>query len=215
MSIQKINNIDVYNVFGKFINRDNSYAAMKYGLNEYFVINEVLTPDILMKHLNGEITIGVFQVSKDNKVKWICWDFDADENKTLEDVLVDAKKLYIFLKEHGYNPLLEFSGRRGYHVWLFCNKTDAENAKLFAENIVKEAKVEPHEIFPKQIKLNGKGYGSMVKLPLSIHKVSNKRSFLYDDNFNELNLEKGLDLLKEQTINTIPETKKNLKEFIL
>ena len=212
--ISELNNVEIYNAFGKFINRDDSFAVMREGLNEYFVIKEILTPDILLKHIKGDITIGIFQISQDNKVRWICWDFDSDENKTLEDVFEDAKKLYLFLKENGYNPLLEFSGHRGYHVWIFCDKVNAEDAKLFAERMVKEVKVNPHEIFPKQIELNRKGYGSMVKLPLGIHKVSNRRSFFYDDNFTIMNTENSFNILKNQIIDRVSKTKTNLKEFV-
>ncbi len=194
---------NLYQIFKIFINRGDCYALMKEGLNEYTVINGFLTSDNLAKHIDGSKTVGIFQLSKDNKVKWICWDFDS-ENGNLEKVLENAKKLYIYLKNYGYHPLLEFSGRRGYHVWIFCERVEAESAKNFAERMSRESGSNPHEIFPKQTYLNGKGYGSMVKLPLGVHRVSNKKSFFYDDSFNELTTEESLELLKSQKIDVIP-----------
>jgi hypothetical protein len=205
-----MNNKEAYTAFRIFINRDDSYAVMKEGENEYFVVKDYITPDILRKHLEGEITVGIFQLSKSNKVKWICWDFDTND-KTLEMIFEDAKKLYKFLKEKGYNPILEFSGHKGYHIWLFFNLTNAKNAKLFAEKIANESKSNPHEIFPKQTELSNKGYGSMVKLPLGLHRVSRKYSFLFDEAFNELKKEDGLNLLIKHKIDKIPEVESTLK----
>ncbi|MBI4895643.1 MAG: hypothetical protein HY831_04075 [Candidatus Aenigmarchaeota archaeon] len=188
-----------------FINRDDAFAVMKDGLNEYFVVKEFLFPKYLKDHIDGQATIGVFQIAKDNTIKWLCWDFDADseEPQHLEIVLNEAKRLYEHLKILDYFPLMEFSGRRGYHVWLFLEKTEAELAQSFAKNIAEELALSNVEVFPKQARLDKKGYGSMVKLPLGIHRVSNKRSFLLDDEFNELNLSDSFHVLKNVKINII------------
>ncbi len=39
------------------------------------------------------------------------------------------------------------------------------------------------EVFPKQVSLKG-GYGSLVKLPLGIHRVTGRRCLFLDENFN-------------------------------
>lgn len=161
-----------------FINRHDAYAIQLDGLNEYKVIKEPLRKDAIAAHLAGRITIGSFQINpEDNKVKWICFDFDG----VLKEELEKAKKLYDKLKEQSYSPLLEFSGRRGYHVWLFMEPIDAGIARKFATEISSDCK--PHEIFPKQDKIEKDGFGGQVKLPLGIHRVSNKRSLLFDDQF--------------------------------
>ncbi|RLG10207.1 hypothetical protein DRN69_09385, partial [Candidatus Pacearchaeota archaeon] len=154
-------------------------------------IKEKLTQDIIQKHLGGIITIGCFQINPiNNKVKWICFDFDGD----LKEEFKKSKKLFLKLKEKGFNPLLEFSGRRGYHIWLFLEPTDAATARKFAMEIAKES--EPHEIFPKQDKLEeSKKYGCQVKLPLGLHRVSRKWSYFFDENFSPLNLTKSRELL--------------------
>ncbi|MCX5782147.1 MAG: hypothetical protein NT145_05535 [Elusimicrobia bacterium] len=99
-----------------FIIRDDCYPLQIEGLNEYKVIKETFSDDIIRKHLQGMITVGGFQIDpKMNKVKWICFDFDGSLNVEFEK----AKTLCKRLKEKGYNPLLEFSGRRGYHGSYF------------------------------------------------------------------------------------------------
>lgn len=164
-----------------FINRRDAYAIQLDGLNEYKVIKEPLTKSVIAAHLAGRITIGSFQINpEDNKVKWICFDFDGELNEELEK----AKKLYGKLKEQGYSPLLEFSGRRGYHVWLFVEPVDAGAARKFAIEVSSDC--EPHEIFPKQDKIEKTGYGGQVKLPLGVHRVSGKRSVFFDKKFHML-----------------------------
>jgi len=195
-----------------FIIRKDCYPKQIEGENKYIVVKKELTDGILQRHLKGEVTIGCFQIQPiTNKVKWICFDFDGD----LKEEFEKAKQLFYKLKEGGFNPLMEYSGRRGYHIWLFIEPIDVSIAKKFATDVSKEVK--PHEIFPKQNKLeNGKKYGCQVKLPLGIHRVSMKWSFLFDEDLKQLNQEESKELLikinnkKRDEIST-----NNLKEFVL
>lgn len=195
-----------------FIIRNDCYPKQIEGENKYIVVKEDLTSEIIQKHLSGVITIGCFQINpQNNKVKWICFDFDGD----LEQEFEKAKHLVIKLKEEDLNPLLEFSGRRGYHIWLFIEPTDAVIARKFALEVSEN--INPHEIFPKQDKLeNDRKYGCQVKLPVGIHKVSNKWSYFFDKNLKQLFKEESKNLLikindKERDIIQI----NSLKEFIL
>ena len=173
-----------------FFNRNDVYAMQLEGLNEYSVIKEKISLDLIKKHLQGRQTIGSFQINPiTNKVKWICFDFDVDENSSLEIEFEKAKNLLNKLKNKGFHPLLEFSGRRGYHIWLFIEPTDASIAKKFAEDISHGIKV--HEIFPKQEKLDKNKFGAMVKIPLGIHMASNKWSYFFDDNLEKLGMKES------------------------
>lgn len=164
-----------------FMNRRDAYAIQLDGLNEYKVIKEPISKETIANHLSGKITIGAFQIKPDdNTVKWICFDFDGE----LEEELEKAKKLYGKLKEQGYSPLLEFSGRRGYHVWLFVEPVDAGIARKFATEVSGDCK--PHEIFPKQDKIEKTGFGGQVKIPLGVHRANMKWSSLFDERFDLL-----------------------------
>lgn len=180
-----------------FFIRNDVYAKQFEGLNEYSVIKEEINLDLIKKHLQGRHTIGSFQIDPiTNKVKWICFDFDVDENSSLEIEFEKAKILFNRLKDRGLHPLLEFSGRRGYHVWLFIELTDASIAKKFAEEISNDIKV--HEIFPKQEKLDKNKFGAMVKVPLGIHMASNKWSYFFDDNLEKLGREESHSYILEK-----------------
>lgn len=193
-----------------FINRDDVYPKQLDGLNEYKVIKEKLNKDMIARHLSGDITIGSFQINpENNKVKWICFDFDGH----LAEELEKAKKLFSKLKEKGFNPLLEFSGRRGYHVWLFTEPVDASVARKFAIDISKEAK--PHEVFPRQDKIEKDEFGGQVKIPIGFHRVSKKRSLFFNDNLKKLPFDESKKFLIEFSKMERDKIKiKSLKEFI-
>ena len=175
-----------------FINRDDCYPQQKEGVNEYFVIKKPISDDLIRRHLEGSTTIGSFQIdNKTNTVKWICFDFDGELDTELEK----AKKLYQKLKEKGYSPLIEFSGRRGYHIWLFLEKTDAKNAKKFATDISKGMGIS--DIYPKQEKVEIEGFGGQVKIPLGIHRASGKRSYFLNEKFQEMTQEDSINLLRK------------------
>ncbi len=196
-----------------FFVRDDVYARQIEGLNEYSVIKEAVTEKLIKGHLNGRLTIGSFQIDpKNNKVKWICFDFDVDENSSLEIEFEKAKILCNRLKKGGYHPLLEFSGRRGYHVWLFVEPADSSIARKFALDISRDIRV--HEVFPKQDKLNGKGFGAMVKVPLGIHMASNKWSYFYDDGFERLSSNESRGVLTTIKKRDIIKTS-NISDFII
>ena len=62
----------------KFVNRCDCYCIQhRYG---YSRIDELLTDEKLRKHLSGEITVGSYQLDSNNRVKWLCFDFDPSVN---------------------------------------------------------------------------------------------------------------------------------------
>jgi len=173
-----------------FIIRDDCYAQQLEGLNEYKVINQTFSDDIIKKHLKGLITVGSFQVEpKSNKVKWICFDFDG----IIEEEFEKAKRLFEKILSKGMNPILEFSGRRGFHIWLFIEPVDLSVARQFALEISKNEIIS--DIYPKNSKIEKNGYGTQVKLPLGVHRASNKRSYFFNSNFKPMNYIESMDFL--------------------
>lgn len=193
-----------------FIIRNDCYPKQTNGLNEYKVIKETFSDEIIQKHLEGLITVGSFQIDpKSNKVKWICFDFDGD----LKNEFEKAKSLYTKLKQKNYTPLIEFSGRRGYHVWLFIEPTDASIARKFAHDIAENSGV--HEIFPKQDKIKDTGFGGQVKIPLGIHRVSNKRSYFFNHEFKPIKNQDTFIYLNNRIENGKDKIKlKNISDFL-
>lgn len=173
-----------------FIVRNDCYPKQIDKKNEYTVVKENLTYSIIRKHLDGFVTIGAWQTNPETKkVKWVCFDFDG----IIEEEYEKSRKLFYKLKDIELNPLMEFSGRRGYHIWLFIEPVDIAIARKFVLEISKDFEVS--DVYPRNDKIEEGGYGSQVKLPLGIHRVSMKRSFLFDDNLKPLSQIEGQNFL--------------------
>jgi hypothetical protein len=72
-----------------------------------------LTPDTIRRHLEGEITIGLYSINPATQCsKWVAIDADY------EDALTDLLKLSFYLKQDGVESALEKS-HRGGHLWIF------------------------------------------------------------------------------------------------
>ena len=72
-----------------------------------------LTPDTIRRHLEGEITIGLYSINLATQCsKWVAIDADY------EDALADLLKLSFYLRQDGVESALEKS-HRGGHLWIF------------------------------------------------------------------------------------------------
>jgi hypothetical protein len=144
-----------------FVGRDDVFAVQVRRGDSciYRPIRRKLTDDDIRRHLRGGITVATYP-RKDSKTAWLCVDIDTREKGEVMKVLAEMKKL-------GITPILEDSGNKGNHVWVFFEKP-IPNSKARA---IGRAVGCGNEIFPKQNTLEDGSYGSLVKLPLGIHKV--------------------------------------------
>lgn len=186
-----------------FVDRSDTFGEQS-PKGTYSRIERSLTDRDIKDHLDGKKTIGVYQLNEESKVKWVCFDFDGDNLKHEEQY---AKNLCMKLRhtDKVESILMEFSGKKGYHVWIFIEPVDATSAKIWAEEVSEGSHV--HEIFPKQEKITKDKFGNLVKVPLGIHQVSNKRTLLYDENYNQLDLEeskKYLEVISKKPRQKIP-----------
>ncbi|RLJ03516.1 MAG: hypothetical protein DRP11_00550 [Candidatus Aenigmatarchaeota archaeon] len=175
-----VNVSDVSLIRKLFVTRTDTYAVQRE-TGEYVRIPEPITDEVIKSHLRGEITVGVYQLSKDSKVKWICWDFDGNRSEAL--------KLFEYLrKKQQYQNavMLEHTGGRGAHVWLFFDPPiPAKAARNLAVKIASKVNV-VCEIFPKQDSVDENGFGNLVKLPLGIHRKYGKRSIVIEPELEEI-----------------------------
>ena len=76
--------------------------------------------------------------------------------------------------------MFEFSGRKGYHVWIFFNRpVFASYGQALVKARLSAAKIYGVEVYPKQTELNeNRKYGNLVKIPQALHKVSGKKSVI-------------------------------------
>jgi hypothetical protein len=130
---------------------------------------------VVQRHLLGVFpTLGAYALNKDSQAKWICFDADDDtEWHQLKNMAAD-------LTRSSVTGFLEPS-RRGGHLWLFTPSIGGLMARQFARGLLDKYGAGEMEFFPKQAQLKT-GPGSLVRLPLGIHKKTGKRyHFIHPD----------------------------------
>ena len=157
-----------------FFHRKDVFATQQKS-GAYFPTKRPISIEDIEKHLEGKETLGAYCLGLDNTVTWACVDIDGDENK-VEDLKFESEIIYNQFED--FKRILEFSGRRGYHIWIFFTQpTQAEYAQRLVKSRLNRVGLLRHEVFPKQTELNeGRKYGNLVKIPGGIHKKSGKRS---------------------------------------
>jgi len=184
-----------------FVVRDDCYAV-QLDKRGYIKIEKPLTKEILETHLTGETTVGVYQLTRESNVKWLCFDLDPEKlldpgevAKKIIEVLFAKKKEEDGVERPRVWPtavLLEASRYpdSSYHIWiLFSLPLPAKVARWIGLRILELANLNPREVevFPKQDALDvARSYGNLVKLPLGFHRVEKKWSRLLNPTTFEL-----------------------------
>ena len=162
----------------KCIGRTDTYA-LQLKTGAYVPIHKNVGKEVLSKHLNGEHTIGSYVISEDGTSTYGVIDIDGDKND-LEPLKRLGETIYSLFPD--FSRVLEFSGRRGYHVWIFFK--NPENPKFIKELIktrLKTLSLRNIEIFPKQDSLEGKKLGNLIKVPLGKHMLGGWSTILKEE----------------------------------
>jgi hypothetical protein len=181
-----------------FVNRTDTYAVQRED-GSYLRVEKPLVREDLERHLNGEVTVGTYQLDKDDRVKELVFDVDPDH---VEDPADTAKRILeeCTLKPSPEKPrfwastvLLEASRYPdpSYHVRvLFEPALKAAHARWLGLKILSLTGFTPSqvEVFPKQAGLTAATpYGNFVKLPLGLHREKKRWSrFLDRETFKPL-----------------------------
>lgn len=146
-----------------------------------------LTAATIRRHLEGEITIGLYAVNPSTqRSKWLA--IDADYDGAIEDLL----KLQYFLREDKVESALEMS-KRGGHLWIFMERPVlARECRIYIFTLALRVGVRIRgagwaygiEIFPKQDELREGEFGSAMRGPLGIHRGANRRYWFYGADYN-------------------------------
>lgn len=169
--------------------------------------------------LDNDGSLAVYQRNINDKIKWICYDFDIiksqleGNNRHLAELELKSAvtKFCNFLDKKEISYLIEYSGNRGIHIWItFQNETPFKTGYEITGLILEHAELNYNsdliaiDLFPHSSKITN-SVGSCVKLPLSKHKKSNAYSFFLDSvhDLNEIKKISTLDpvfISKQQAI---------------
>ena len=158
----------------------------------YWKIPRAISDKDISNHITGYRTFGVYVTSPNNTCRFIAFDVDIPKTNSINDETEkEVRNKILRLKVAAMNLgirknqiIVEFSGRRGYHAWLFFeNEIPCYQAYSFAKLIKSKSSVDC-EFFPKQDRIDPvTGLGSAIKLPFGIHKATNQRSVIVDEAF--------------------------------
>lgn len=192
---------DLVRMLQLFSGREGIYARQWWnegGQGGYSPVREPMTPRVVQNHIFGNITVGVYPVRQDGTALFFAVDLDIGkkaiervrahprEARDLKSALhVHCMRVAAFFRESGIEPLLEDSGYKGRHLWVFLRRPETCDV-LFRLGVrlgllLRPDEPELHlEFFPKQPKVAATGVGNLIKLPLGIHRRTGRRSALLD-----------------------------------
>jgi hypothetical protein len=165
----------------------------------YSPVAAPLGPELVRAHLEGGVTLGAYLVRHDNTSAQLVFDLDARKEAVSvawghRDKAADLRRriheaglsMLRGLRDAGFDPVLEDSGFKGRHLWCFLPEPEpAARVRALGQAWARVlAPRDPDlevEVFPKQDVVPPGGLGNLVKLPLGIHKATDRRCLLLDD----------------------------------
>jgi hypothetical protein len=141
-----------------------------------------LTDETIRRHLEGEITIGLYAINPSTqRCKWVA--IDADYKNAMEDLL----KLQYYLTQDRVEPALEMS-KRGGHLWIFlAEPLLAKECRIYIHNLALRLEVpvkgsgssDGIEVFPRHNAIGDGEFGNAIRGPLGIHRGADRRFWFY------------------------------------
>lgn len=147
-----------------------------------------LTDDVIKRHFEGNITIGVYPMLQDETCLFLAIDFDK---KTWQD---DVKAFMSTCRQNNIPASLERSrSGNGGHVWIFFSEpVPAGLARQMGTFLITETMNQRHQLdmksydrlFPNQDTMPKGGFGNLIALPLQKIPMENGNSVFIDGDFN-------------------------------
>jgi len=145
-----------------FVQRYDQYAVQQRN-GSYWRIVAPLTKDLFSAHLTGSVTLGTYLLDERGQCSFAV--FDADSEDGLEKLVMLSGEL----ASQGIPSLVEAS-RRGGHVWVHLNRSIP--AQIVRTWLLPYAMTYNVELYPKQDMIAASGSGSLIRVPLGIHRRS-------------------------------------------
>ncbi len=150
-----------------FIQRKDCYP-LQLSTGRYICVKKQLTTTHIIDHIRSKHTLGAYALDTNSVARWLCLDADHDDDWL--QLLQLAKVL------HKDNiPVYLETSRRGGHLWLFTPPLSGTDIRRFGKTLLKQHGLPTRiELYPKQDQLKT-GPGSLVRLPLGVHRKTGKR----------------------------------------
>lgn len=173
-NLKKISNL----LFNTFITNDTAIAVQTE--SGYKTVETDVTPETIEYMLRSQASIAAYQqITYKNTLRWICFDFDCTSEEQIHDLFATIVRPFITnLSAISIPYIVEFSGRRGFHVWIILDRMISKRdgfgllsaiEKKCVPSIANSESLYHLDRFPATGAGHNK-YGKAVKIPLSFHK---------------------------------------------
>ncbi len=178
-------------VFDAVVTRVDTYALQQLN-GSYYKEDSLFTLETYQDDSN---TVGAYLIGKTGLVKSGVIDIDINKNALGDDRdELDQKlrnqtlQIQSVLEAHGFSSVIEDSGNKGYHLWLFMERPVPAGDMLhtlkdLAQEFILVDKRLHWELFPKQGSVQPGKYGNLIKLPFQYHRVGGRRCIFVDGSF--------------------------------
>lgn len=149
-----------------------------------------VTDNVIVRHLTGEITVGVYPLLADDRCHFLAVDFDEDTWRE------DAQAVMQTCRLNDLPAALEISrSGNGAHLWLFfATPVPARDARRLGAALIsatcarsRQLKLTSYDrLFPSQDTMPKGGFGNLIALPLQKHPRDLGRSVFVDENLQPL-----------------------------
>ena len=176
-----------------FKGREDCFAQQ--GKDFYYPIKKPLNDYYVALHCRGGATFGIYVLTNQSLAHLVCFDLDIPKTEADPDELADRTKKYERLAPHlrallhvlrdeyqlpETSLLLEDTGGRGYHVWVFLTTAIPGTVAVAFGDEVKSKVDFDFEFFPRQGRLTPRRrYGNLIKLPLGVHRKYERESTFF------------------------------------
>ena len=185
-----------------FAGREDVYAIdtiSERGKRKCEEVLQPLLPEVVKRHLQGDETISTFVQRSNGTAKFLVIDVDISKGVLLQNIREEISQEYMnqclhaaleimqVLSHLGLKGYLEWSGYRGYHVWVFLSEWIPVRYINFLEDIISqktkklwESNEIQMEYFPNKTRVRNGKKGQSIKMPWGIHPKTGKRSYFID-----------------------------------
>lgn len=181
-----------------FQGREGVYSveSVSRGHRRFVPVRRPMLEEDWRAHLRGDRTLGMAMIRSDQTTLLGVLDVDISKkdldlrmgvpDELLGRALGAALKLRRELSRRCGSALLEFSGHKGYHLWIrLAEPAPCREVRSWLLTVVQAAEPMPEgirvEIFPTRDTVKGGQLGPVIKLPLGIHSKTGKRCPLLDE----------------------------------
>lgn len=171
--------------------------AVQHTDGSWTPVRERLTPKVIKRHRDGDITVGTYIVNPPDQARTLVFDIDSPSGAEQRD---QVKAIAAILASQNIDYGVEFSGKKGFHLWVVVDEyMSAATLYQLGRGIREEAGLPALEVFPKQTEV--RDLGNLVKLPGGVHRVNGMPNNFLDPGLSDSKLVEGTGFPVPNTVN--------------